>query len=99
MNKYDPILIPIIRRTLPNVIAKDICLVQPMNAGVLFAEGTKMPQIRYSIAEQKFDKNKVIYCPHDAEQMVPGKALNDRLPVELIDVFKCPICGHSDDGL
>ena len=36
---YDPILISLVRRSMPNLIAYDICGVQPMNAptGLIFA--------------------------------------------------------------
>ena len=39
MGGYDPILISLVRRSMPNLIAYDICGVQPMNAptGLIFA--------------------------------------------------------------
>jgi hypothetical protein len=43
VNGYDPILISLVRRALPNLIAYDICGVQPMNGptGLIFAMRSK----------------------------------------------------------
>ena len=32
LNAYDPILISLVRRAMPNLIAYDVCAVQPMTA-------------------------------------------------------------------
>jgi hypothetical protein len=43
IDTFDPILISLIRRTMPNLIAYDICGVQPMNGptGLIFAMRTR----------------------------------------------------------
>ena len=39
VNNYDPILISLVRRAMPNLIAYDVCSVQPMtgSTGLIFA--------------------------------------------------------------
>ena len=43
INNYDPILISLVRRAMPNLIAYDVCSVQPMTGptGLIFAMKSK----------------------------------------------------------
>lgn len=51
------ILIPMIRRTFPEIIAKDIIGVQPMSgpSGVLFTMNTKFVDVETEIQQKKIE--------------------------------------------
>jgi len=50
IDKYDPILIGLVRRAMPNLIAYDICGVQPMTAptGLIFAMKSRYNSVNSS---------------------------------------------------
>ena len=61
MNNWDPILISLVRRAMPNLIAYDICGVQPMSGptGLIFAlrsryQGQKGAEALFNEAQTKF---------------------------------------------
>jgi hypothetical protein len=81
---FDPILISLVRRSLPNLIAYDVCGVQPMTGptGLIFAmrskyaNGTNMAsavEALYNEANTAFAGNGV-HTPFDTANVNPGSA-------------------------
>jgi len=58
MAGYDPILISLVRRSLPNLIAYDVCGVQPMTgpAGLIFAMRSNYANATSRLGESFFDE-------------------------------------------
>ena len=71
---FDPILISLVRRSLPNLIAYDVCGVQPMTGptGLIFAmrarytgQGSSNPEAFYNEANTIFSGNTSQYAPYN----------------------------------
>lgn len=89
IQKYDPVLISLIRRTLPNLIAYDVCGVQPMTAptGLVFAlraryDSQSGPEAFYNEANTGFSaRGGMNVSPTDAgyaNATVAGGAANNQ---------------------
>ena len=58
MGNWDPVLISLVRRAMPNLMAYDICGVQPMSGptGLIFAMKARMGEGATSVDEALFDE-------------------------------------------
>lgn len=72
---YDPVLIALVRKTMPNLVAYDICGVQPMTvAGEIFklrAGSSFTDVIPYHVALEKG------YCMNLWHEMVSDRIIKD----------------------
>lgn len=86
--KYDPVLIAMVRRTMPQLIAYDVCGVQPMNSpvGLIFAMKAKYTnqagaEALFQEADSIFSGNKTVQAgtqgPDDTQRGTNPAVLND----------------------
>ena len=73
MQGYDPILISLVRRAMPNLIAYDVCSVQPMTGptGLIFAMKSKFTS-QGSSDEALFNEADVEFSANNANQDLDG---------------------------
>lgn len=94
--EYSPVIIPIMRRVLPNMIADQLISVHPMgDSSEIFKINIIKTRNHEEIDDSVVKVPKIIYCPHDADKLVIGQAIQYN---KIIKCWKCPTCGHSEDG-
>ena len=85
---FDPVLISLIRRSMPNLMAYDLCGVQPMNGptGLIFAMRSRYEGQDPAFAEAFYNEADTTYSGQNAEltaaqdEYVPGGPAGDRGP-------------------
>lgn len=86
--KYDPVLISLVRRTMPQLIAYDVCGVQPLSqpTGLIFAMKARYTnqagsEALYNEADSSFSGNKTVQGgtqgPDDTQRGTNPSVLND----------------------
>jgi hypothetical protein len=80
MQGYDPVLISMLRRAVPNLIAFDICGVQPMNAPTGMVFYLKARYGNQSGAEAQFDEAITTFSSKDDAPTATHTPLGDVLP-------------------
>jgi hypothetical protein len=77
IGSYDPILISLVRRALPNLIAYDVCGVQPMTGptGLIFAMRSKYKAMNGS--EALFTEANTAFSAHNAFGNTTGASANN----------------------
>lgn len=86
--KYDPVLISLVRRTMPQLIAYDVCGVQPLSqpTGLIFAMKARYTaqngtEALYNEADSTFSGNKTVQSgtqgPDDTQRGTNPAVLND----------------------
>ena len=76
VDNYDPILISLVRRAMPNLIAYDVCAVQPMTGptGLIFAMKSKYDSTADTEVEAFYNEAESAFSGNAANANIPGSA-------------------------
>ena len=87
INNYDPILISLVRRAMPNLIAYDVCSVQPMTGptGLIFAMKSRFASS--SGTEALFNEPDASFSNDDAAGDLNSTAMTGTNPAVLNDAI------------
>ena len=91
---WDPVLISLVRRAMPNLIAYDICGVQPMTGptGLIFAMKSRFTS--QAGAEALFNEVDSDFSARDAAAILVHQMLNQELTLDVLNDSPSADCLH-----